>query len=141
MKTMGIQELNKLERCTELFTLILIATLDMAENKEQEEFDNSFRWKDRYGSKHRPKDMTTKHLFYTWLMIWNHSVPARYNIWFRNKYLFMDYYTNDYMQAAFGAIYRELKSRIDLGYKSQSVIKKIEAFLALHPELEEIKIK
>ena len=53
----------------------------------------------------------------------------------------MDHYTNDYMQMAFGAIYRELKMRADIGYMTSGVITQIETFLISHPELEEIKIK
>lgn len=138
---MEIRELNKLERCTELMTLVMLASLDMVKGKEQEEYDNSFRWRDRYGTKHKPREMTTNHILYTWLMIWNHSVPSRFTIWFKNRYLFMDHYTNDYMQMAFGALYREIKRRGGYGFKWNQTIEKIERFVIDHPELEEIKIK
>jgi hypothetical protein len=142
MKDLNLRELNGVKRLTGLMTIVLLSAIEMGNSKEQEKLDNSFKWRCKdSGRLVKPKYMHYKHLFYTWLMIWNHAVPTNYTIWWNYKYVFDDYYTNEYMQAAFGAIYREIKKRTDYGYKMLGVIRDIENFISKHPELEEIKIK
>lgn len=89
-----------------------------------------FRWRDRGGEFHDPLQMDTKHLFYTWLMIWNHSAPPHMRIWANHAYVFSDFYTPAYMLRAFRATYYELKTRKDLGYKMAQVVKRIEGFFS-----------
>lgn len=70
--------------------------------------------------------MKTKHLFYTWLMIWNHSAPKELRIWDTHRYTFGSFYTPKYMLNAFRSLYIELKNRDDIGYKMLGVIESIE---------------
>lgn len=93
-----------------------------------------FRWFTADGFYIRPSEMRTKHVFYTWLMIWNHAAPSEYRIW-HNPKRFSDFYTSDYMLAAFAAMYVELKRRVDIGPKMQNVIEFIEGLYEWKPEL------
>ncbi len=88
--------------------------------------NNNFLWKDQCGNFINPKNMTTKHCFYTWLMIWNHVAPKQFRIWNNHKYIFPKFYTKEYMLEAFKQMYYELKNRNDLGFKSKQVLQKIE---------------
>jgi hypothetical protein len=71
--------------------------------------------------------MKTKHLFYTWLMIWNHAAPIELRIWENHHYIFSPFYTKEYMLEAFKYIYFELKNRKDIGPKMLGVINRIES--------------
>lgn len=86
-----------------------------------------FKWRDKNGIFHYVHNMKTKHLFYTWLMIWNHCCPKNIQIWFNHKYIFPSFYTKKYLLKAFKFLYQELKNRADLGFKSKQVIEKIES--------------
>lgn len=79
------------------------------------------------GGERSVKEMETKHLFYTWLMIWNHSAPQELRIWDTKRYVFGPFYTNEYMLEAFREIYIELKTRKDIGPKMKEVVSRIEA--------------
>jgi hypothetical protein len=87
-------------------------------------------------------DMNTKHVFYTLLMIWNHSAPEDAQIWFRHRYVFDSFYTPEYMLQAFNALYHEIKTREDLGYKMSEVVYKMETYReaprTAHPERSQI---
>lgn len=74
-----------------------------------------------------PRDMKTKHLFYAWLMIWNHTCPPELQYWFTHEYEFAPFYTPEYMLRAFRAFYIELKRRNDIGPKMAKAIKDIES--------------
>jgi hypothetical protein len=90
------------------------------------DLEREFIWKDREDNFIRVSQMDTKHVFYTWLMIWNHGVPPWHQIWFRHRYTFGSYYTKNYMLEAFRAMYIELKRRDDLGPRMKEVITQIE---------------
>jgi len=97
-----------------------------------------YKWRDRYANLHPPKTMNTKHLFYTWLMIWNHACPEKLRIWAKHKYQFdLKIYTKKYMLTSFQKLYYELKRRNDLGYKMKKVLLKIEGYY--HKESKCIK--
>lgn len=97
-------------------------------NMEKSLIDPRFKWKTSNDNNFiSPKDMHSKHLFYTWLMIWNHSAPKELRIWDTHKYVFNSFYTNEYMLSAFANLYFELKKRTDLGPKMLEVISKIES--------------
>jgi len=75
----------------------------------------TWRWKDRHDNMHAPRDMETRHLFYTFRMIWNHCAPPKARVG-RNIqfYRFSPFYTADYMKQAVQHVWRELKTRRDL---------------------------
>lgn len=95
---------------------------------------SDFRWATADGLYLKPSSMTTKHVFYTWLMIWNHAAPSEYRIWFNPK-RFSSFYTPDYMLTAFVAMYAELKRRMDIGPRMQHVIDFIEGLYKDSPRL------
>lgn len=134
-----IKELKKF-RGIERYTLQMMALLLSTLTKPQEQYDSGYRWRDRLGNLHKPSEMSDKHVFYTWLMIWNHSVPSRYTIWFSYKYVFMDFYSNEYMQQSFNILYCEMKKR-SYGIATQRTIETIEKYIKICPDLETIKIK
>jgi hypothetical protein len=95
-----------------------------------EAIEKEFVWKcsDQRGGFFIPvSQMHTKHLFYTWLMIWNHAAPVELRIWFNHPYVFDPFYTKEYMLEAFRSMYFELKKRTDIGFKMREVITRIEA--------------
>jgi hypothetical protein len=87
-----------------------------------------FQWRDRKGNMHYPKDMSTKHVFYAWLMIWNHAAPEHMRIWNNHKYRFPAHYSREYVLESFRELYYELKQRSDLGIKSKKVVNIIEGY-------------
>lgn len=97
-------------------------------NLDNKELEPNFKWRDRKGNFYLVKDMETRHLFYTWLMIWNNAAPFKLRIWFKNRYSFPAFYTKEYMLKSFKHIYFELKKRSDLGFKCSQVVKQIEDF-------------
>lgn len=74
----------------------------------------SFKWKDKKGNFHSPKDMSTQHLFFTFRMIWNHTAPEDMRIEPYQRYSFDDFYTAEYIADAIRAISSELSKREDL---------------------------
>lgn len=107
--------------------------------------DKGFRWKTKDDEFLDPRQMTSKHLFYAWLMIYNHSAPEEHQIWFTQRYVFTAFYTPKYMFKAFEQLYYELKTRKDLGPKMLAVIAEIESIFLdrLYDEeaLEGIKLE
>lgn len=80
----------------------------------QNKIDKTFKWKDRFEDFHYPCEMNTNHIFYTVLMIWNHSQPEELKIKPYEKYSFPDFYSNEYMILAFKNLFVELLNRNDL---------------------------
>lgn len=73
-----------------------------------------WRWRDRHGAMHAPQGMETRHLFYTFRMIWNNHMPEDARVGAVRLYNFPACYTSDYMADAVVAIGRELLVRDDL---------------------------
>jgi hypothetical protein len=73
-----------------------------------------FRWRDRQGQFHEPRDMETRHLFHTVSMIWNHVMPDDAATHEFRRYQFSPFYTASYMQRAVRALLAELLTRTDL---------------------------
>lgn len=74
-----------------------------------------FKWRDQRGRFHPIKEMETSHLFFTFRMIWNHSMPAEARVGNRiQRYSFPSFYTTSYMREACLNIYPELDKRTDL---------------------------
>lgn len=76
--------------------------------------DRPFLWKDSKDFYHRPKDMDTRHLFFTVRMIWNNSAPDEFKIPPLRLYRFGPFYTPEYMGQAVRCIMAELATRDDL---------------------------
>jgi hypothetical protein len=84
-------------------------------HKPASNLDHAWRWRDRKGTFTAPKDMETRHLFYTVRMIWNHVVPMEMQVGHGIKlYRFPDFYTGDYMRRAARQMLPELNGRRDI---------------------------
>jgi len=70
-----------------------------------------FCWRDRNGVFHPINTMETRHLYYTLLMIWNHSAPEHLKYRPFNEYTFNSFYTAEYFLEAVKAIVPELQTR------------------------------
>lgn len=92
-----------------------------------ESFLFQFKWRDRHGIMHLPQAMSSQHLFYTILMIWNHHAPEELKFKPYNAYDFPAFYTHEYMRNAVYYLGRELSFRTDLNSKFQKVFKELGA--------------
>ena len=81
---------------------------------EEKKLCHIFKWRDRKGNFHAPRDMETHHLFFTLRMIWNHSAPEELKILPYKKYAFSSFYTPQYVREAVRYLCRELSLRTDL---------------------------
>ena len=77
----------------------------------------NFRWRDRHANWYNPREMETRHVFYTLKMIWNHSAPDHLKLKPYNHYRFGKPYTTEYMRLAVRALMAELRTRTDLAPK------------------------
>ena len=91
--------------------------------------DKCFKWKDRHGNFHKIKDMSTDHLFHTFMMIWNHSVDDELKFKPYKKYKFGKFYTIDYIKIAAKNIIFELIQRTDLKPKHINNLSKIKNYI------------
>ena len=78
------------------------------------ELAKPFLWKTQDGDRHLISDMSTKHLFFTIRMVWNHSRPLEDRIEPYRRYYFSRYYTEKYIQDAVRFMLFELSSRNDM---------------------------
>lgn len=76
--------------------------------------DHSWRWRSGDGDLWDPKDMETRHAFYTIRMIWNNSVPEHMRVGEVRLYSFPKFYTPSYMRAAVIRVGAELLTRKDM---------------------------
>lgn len=74
--------------------------------------DKEFQWKDIYHNFHYPKDMETRHIFFTLRMIWNHTMPQKIGTYV--IYTFSEFYTPEYFKKAIVNLAAELLTRTDL---------------------------
>jgi len=81
--------------------------LDIAEVKDI----TVFAWRDRSGVFHDVRRMTTRHLYYTLLMIWNHSAQEHLKYRPFKEYDFTPFYTKEYFIEAVPFLLRELQTR------------------------------
>lgn len=114
--------------------------MDKLTLSEKTETAAPFKWRDRTGAFLELREMSTKHIFYTWLMIWNHAAPEALKIWNTHQYTFSDFYTPAYMLKAFTQLYRELNKRNDLGFKSGQVVTQIEKLYSIYKDPNKQKI-
>lgn len=78
------------------------------------ELQRHFQWKDRTGKLWTPASMTTRHLFYTIRMVWNHTMPVQARSPTYIRYIFKEFYTPEYMAKAIQALAAELLKRNDI---------------------------
>jgi hypothetical protein len=71
-------------------------------------------WRDQYGTVHEIASMSTKHLFFTVRMIWNHTAPPWLRIQPYKGYRFLPYYGKPYIKAMLSKMIPELLCRLDL---------------------------
>ena len=74
--------------------------------------EDKFLWKDRHGRLHDPKDMETRHLFYTFRMLWNHTMPE--NMRSANYKRWRLHMSEDYIKQAIKHIGMALSERTDI---------------------------
>jgi len=100
--------------------------------EEAGKYNPDFVWRSREGNL-LVKDMKAKHIFYVWLMIWNHAAPKHMQVWFTHKYVFSyPKYTPEYMLVAFKAMYSALLARWDeLGPKMKQAVGMIEGMYSV----------
>jgi len=91
--------------------------------------EKGFQWRARTGEMFSPCDMETRHLFFTVLMIWNHSCPPEQRIWKTQKYYFTEFYTPKYMLTALVNLLVELSIRGDIDKRFEQALDKMWAHL------------
>lgn len=79
------------------------------------------------------KEMESKHLFYTWLMIWNNFCDVEDRVWYKGKKIFnQQTHSVQYLEEAFAEMTKELEGRNDMGFKSSeafyNICKKVNIF-------------
>lgn len=102
--------------------------------KKQDPRDKNFRWTDREGRRWKLTDMTTKHVFYSWLMLWNHYAPQPYDIGgIGNRYAFIG--TVKDPEKSFRELTYELVTRTDATDVQKAVVQRvIENAAKMRPE-------
>lgn len=95
------------------------------------ELDPAWRW---YSAIDRcwvhPSEMETRHLFFTFRMIWNHSMPPEWEVGYNVKrHEFGKRYTPEYMKQAVAQIGRELATRTDIDPLWQDELDQMAEFL------------
>lgn len=96
---------------------------------------SSFQWRDRYGVFHDPKQMKTRHIFYTLRMIWNHCAPDNLKLRPYQKYNFNSFYTTEYMIRAVKSLIEELKTRDNIEIYIPDIIKMNDRIVPWHKHL------
>lgn len=102
--------------------------------------DAGFHWRTKGGDFVRPGNMETRHVFFTWLMIWNHSCPEDLVRSEGRRYTDFDqFYTPAYMVQAFRVMFNELKGRKDLRASWRQVVDEVLTSYAKWHGLDELK--
>ena len=86
-------------------------------------------WQTQTGETWLISGMDTKHLFNSFLMLWNHLVDEQYQVWFNHKYV--QVLNEAVMIEKINQIYKELRTRTDIGYRSCEVLRRIEEWNGL----------
>lgn len=89
----------------------------------------AFKWRTNHGVMLLPSEMETRHLYLTLRMIWNHSVPDRYQIHPFKRYTFSAFYTKQYLAQAVRELGRELLSRNNLQGRWELELARMAEFL------------
>lgn len=102
--------------------------------------DAGFHWRTRGGEEFlRPANMETRHVFFTWLMIWNHSCPEELVRPEGRRYTEFDpFYTPAYMAQAFRVMFNELRIRKDLRATWKTVVDEVLASYAAWHSLDDL---
>lgn len=73
-----------------------------------------FRWRDQHGKLHSPILMGTRHLYFTVVMIWNHTMPYEARTHNYKEYRFGPFYSPSYLETAIRWMLPEVLRRHDL---------------------------
>jgi hypothetical protein len=95
----------------------------------------AFRWRTSTKDGKRsllPSEMETRHVFYTLLMIWNHTMPIEARTEGYKEYTFSSFYTPEYMAKAVYAHVEELATRRDMLPQWTVKLNHMTAWLAAH---------
>lgn len=85
-----------------------------------------FMWRTKGGEMIAPSKMETRHVFYTWLLIWNHSCPEELVRPEGRRYdEFGAWYTPQRMLTAFGVMTEQLKHRNDLAPGARKIVDEV----------------
>lgn len=93
---------------------------------ESRELVAGFQWRTRGGELLNPAEMETRHVFFTWLLIWNHSCPKHLVRSEGKQYDGFDsWYTPSRMLVAFGVMMEQLSRRADLRPEWRRVVEEV----------------
>ena len=95
----------------------------------QSKVTTEFQWRSCTGKYYPVSSMDTRHLFHTFRMIWNHTMPKVARTGEFHKYHFGKQYTEAYMMQAIRAMLPELCNRKDLREEWWSAILTVRQFL------------
>ncbi|WP_103035669.1 hypothetical protein [Castellaniella caeni] len=83
--------------------------------KEQQRLQPGWAWRTRQGDHVQPRDMETRHLFFTLRMIWHNTMPRDAWVMAAPKlYRFGPSYTNEYLLEGIKHLTAELSARRDM---------------------------
>ncbi len=80
----------------------------------KKEIKHKYMWRDKHCDFHDPKEMETRHVFFTLRMIWNHHAPLEARIEPYKRYRFDPFYTNEYLSQSIKVLMTELATRKDI---------------------------
>ena len=105
-----------------------------------------FMWRDRKGNMHNPKDMETRHIFMTLVVIWNCVMPGDVRInrsgeWVHHAYYLGPFYTKDYLAQGICVLVRELSNRQDLEVAWTTTLDRMIYTLAEHAKEDITQLK
>lgn len=80
-------------------------------NRFQVQVNDGWAWRTAKQGFIKPEDMVTSHLFYTFRMIWNNTMPSNMRVGAVRMYNFGSFYSDSYMKSAVANIGAELAKR------------------------------
>lgn len=102
------------------------------------QIDKDFRWRTKDGEQFLyPREMATRHLVNTLMMIWNHSMPVDARTPFYIQYNLGSYYTDSYLRQSIRQLALVLVGRKDLTAEHKRKLQHMLDYLKRH-QLEDI---
>ena len=89
-----------------------------------------FIWITNGGTPWPVKKMETTHVFHSFRLIWNHTMPTHVQISQGNRYKLSDRFTPEYCKAALVALGNELNQRSDLPEHLTRQLRRMQSNLA-----------
>jgi hypothetical protein len=94
---------------------------------DRDKFIHPFRWVTNKGQILKVKDMATPHLFFSFRMLFNHSVPPVFRVGAFKRYPDVPNWSVEYRQLALEKLLKEIALRADLDADQAAEIKDIQA--------------